>query len=211
MEFDLKYFQNFNAIIGCDEVGRGPLAGPVVGCAARVEVSSLQLLQDLGLTDSKKLTDKKREKIISELSIELIAHKKIDHKLFSYCLWEHGPEEIDQMNILQASLSAMKHSAQAVVSEKEIILIDGNKTFDLGHSQIESVVKGDSKSLVIGLASVIAKVYRDRLMRDYGEKYPGYGLEKHAGYPTKSHKEAISKLGITPIHRKTFKGVKEFV
>lgn len=211
MEFDLNYLNNFKAIIGCDEVGRGPLAGPVVGCAARVELSSLQLLKDLGLTDSKKLTDKKREKIINELSIELVAHKKINHQLFSYCLWEHGPEEIDQMNILQASLSAMKHSAQAIVSEKEIILIDGNKTFDLAHSEVESVVKGDSKSLVIGLASVIAKVYRDRLMRDLGEQYPGYGLERHAGYPTKAHKEAISQLGVTPIHRKTFKGVKEFI
>ena len=116
------------------------------------------------------------------------------------------------MNILQASLSAMKQASLSLnANEQDQILIDGNKTFTIENCRIDAVIKGDSKSRVIALASIIAKVYRDKLMQKYGKKYPGYGLENHAGYPTKFHKEAIIQLGVTPIHRKTFKGVKEFI
>lgn len=212
MQIDLNHFKNFQNIIGCDEVGRGPLAGPVVGCAVKVSVDAYLHLSDLGLDDSKKLTEKKREKIISELNIELIPFKNFNHKYFEYCLWEHSPSEIDDMNILQASLSAMKNATQTLKPKNsDKILIDGNKVFEIKDMHIDCVIKGDSKSRVISLASIIAKVYRDHLMKTYGVKYPGYGLENHAGYPTKAHKEAIMNLGVTPIHRKTFKGVKEFI
>ena len=212
MQLDLDYFKDFQNIIGCDEVGRGPLAGPVVGCAVRVYIDDYQNISDLGLDDSKKLTEKKREKIISQLDIELTPFKKFTHKYFEYCLWEHSSGEIDEMNILQASLSAMKNATQTLGPEKsDQILIDGNKVFEIKNTEIDFVIKGDSKSRVIALASIIAKVYRDQLMKEYGVKYPGYGLENHAGYPTKAHKQAIMNLGVTPIHRKTFKGVKEFI
>lgn len=211
MQLDLENFQKYQTIIGCDEVGRGPLAGPVVGCAVRVQKSNFSFLEGLGLNDSKKLTEKKRESIVEKLDLELTAFTPIDRTNFSYCIWEHSPEEIDELNILQASLSAMKNSAVSISKGEEKVLIDGNKTFEFPNVDIEYVIKGDSKSLVIGLASIIAKVYRDRLMKIFGEEFPGYGLESHAGYPTKFHKEAIAKLGVTPIHRKTFKGVKEFI
>jgi ribonuclease HII len=212
MQLDLNYFKKFRCIIGCDEVGRGPLAGPVVGCAVRVCVDHYNSLSSLNLDDSKKLTEKRREKIISELDLELSPFKKFTHKNFEYCLWEHSPAEIDEMNILQASLSAMKNAATTLdPNNSDQILIDGNKVYDIKGMHIDAVVKGDSKSRVISLASIIAKVYRDNLMKKYGEKYPGYGLESHAGYPTKAHKQAIVNLGVTPIHRKSFKGVKEFI
>lgn len=211
MQFDLNYFKNYQYIIGCDEVGRGPLAGPVVGCAVIIESGVLPLLKNLGLTDSKKLSDKKRESIINELEIKFELNKKVEYKNFSYCLWEHSPAEIDRINILQASLSCMSECANVLMQEKAITLIDGNKEFKNFLYPQETIVKGDSKSLAIGLASIIAKVYRDKLMKKYGLQYPGYGLEKHAGYPTKMHKEAIQNLGVTPIHRKSFKGVKEFI
>lgn len=211
MQFDLNYFENYQYIIGCDEVGRGPLAGPVVGCAVKINRDALSKLSELGLTDSKKLSDKKRADIIKKLQIKFLLNKKVNMPDFSFCLWEHSPIEIDEMNILQASLSCMSKCASTLMEESCITLIDGNKEFkEFTHPQA-AIVKGDSKSLAIGLASVIAKVYRDNLMKEYAEKFPGYGLEKHAGYPTKFHKEAIKNLGITPIHRKTFKGVKEFI
>lgn len=226
MHFDTPYLKKYNYLLGCDEVGRGPLAGPVVGCSTYLEKDSerlLNLFKKLGLTDSKKLTQKKRIEILTQLGID---YKNIqpfnvytvnvaDFK-FSFCLWEHTPAEIDEMNILAASLSCMKLSSNRLVekfqngkNQQGFTLIDGNKTFD-GLTANEAIVKGDSKSLMIGLASIIAKEYRDHLMEVLDEKYPGYGLKGHAGYPTKAHKEAIKKLGVTPIHRKTFKGVKEF-
>ena len=211
MQFDLNYLENYQYIIGCDEVGRGPLAGPVVGCAVKLPKSSLNFLSKLGLTDSKKLTEKKREKIIHELAISFELNKNIEHKLFNYCLWSLSPQEIDEMNILAASLSCMSKAAGLLMCDHSLTLIDGNKKFKEFLYPQEAIVKGDSKSLAIGLASIIAKVYRDNLMKELAIKYPGYGLESHAGYPTKKHKEAIINLGVTPIHRKTFKGVKEFI
>jgi len=212
MKFDLTYLKTHHHIIGCDEVGRGPLAGPVVGCAVKINSAQLKKLNRYGLNDSKKLTDKKRQLIIDSLKLKFDVFKPMDHLHFNYCLWQLEPIEIDKINILNASLECMRNASdQLTPSKSDIILIDGNKTFEQAVCKIEAVVKGDGKSLAIGMASIIAKVYRDNLMKDYALKYPGYGLENHAGYPTKLHKEAISKLGITPIHRKSFKGVKEYL
>jgi len=212
-------------VIGLDEVGRGPLAGPVVAAGAYFSGSHKQLeivleeLKKLKVTDSKKLSSKKRLKIISELgqSLEsLHAEKRIC--LFSgqieIYLFECAAELIDEINILQASLLAMKTCAERLASEhKAKAFFDGNKIpKDMAQNvECESIVKGDSKSALIGLASIFAKEYRDSLMEKYAADYPGYGFEKHAGYPTKMHLEAIKTYGVSPLHRKTFKGVREYI
>ncbi|MDD0852678.1 ribonuclease HII [Halobacteriovorax sp. GB3] len=223
IEFD--FLKEHKFISGCDEVGRGPLAGPVVGCSVGVStnVDLLELfdfLRGLGVTDSKKLTAKKRQKLLSDLSLgDLVSEKLYEInilKKFSvrFYIREISESLIDEINILNASLLTMKESFERIsTKETALLLIDGNKVpKDLDdYIDAKTIVKGDSKSVLIGLASVIAKEYRDDLMVKLGVKYPGYGLEKHAGYPTKMHKEAIAQFGITPIHRKSFKGVKEYV
>lgn len=203
-----------------DEVGRGPLAGPVV--AATVVVTDyekvLSILSETGIDDSKKLTEKKRKSILDNLQVHMEAGSKIEFKgplagLGYYSIVEIQADVIDEINILQASLKAMGDSLKIAKVGSGAWLIDGNKLpKEIPNKwRASTVVKGDSKSQLIGLASVIAKEYRDDLMIKLGNEYPGYGLENHAGYPTKFHKEAIEKLGPTPIHRKSFKGVKEFL
>jgi ribonuclease HII len=222
--FDLD-FCNANFLAGCDEVGRGPLAGPVVGTCVFIDKvyvteENLKMLIDLGVTDSKKLSAKKRIKILKELGIDFnLINQKVDMVInqnfkISFSTRVISNETIDEINILRASLKAMGDAFIDchATGETGKVLIDGNKLLELNLSEVEEefVIKGDSKSALIGLASIIAKEYRDQLMEKYGVTYPGYGLEKHAGYPTKAHKEAIVNLGVTPIHRKSFKGVKEF-
>jgi ribonuclease HII len=215
---DLDYLKKFPSIIGCDEVGRGPIAGPVNSCAVKISDSkTIEYLLSLNVTDSKKLSTKKRLIILDTLGVSLddikpmICHKLKSEKFeFEFCVGEKSPQEIDKINILQASLVSMKEASIELKSEDSIILIDGNKTFETPN-EIEAVVKGDSKSVVIALASIIAKEYRDKLMVEYSLVYPGYGLERHAGYPTVAHKAAVKELGVTPIHRKSFRGVKEFL
>lgn len=211
--FDQKYFESHQFIIGCDEVGRGPIAGPVVGCAVKLKnnFSFLQKLIELGVTDSKKLSAKKRVKILDELIIDknICCFKEYHLDNFSFVLWEHSPQEIDEMNILQASLSCMQNACEKLICKKSFVLIDGNQKFKNYNFPLETVVKGDSKSLAIALASIIAKEFRDNIMKDFDSIYPGYGLAGNAGYPTKAHKVAVKELGVTPIHRKSFKGVKE--
>ena len=213
--FEINYFEKYSAVIGCDEVGRGPIAGPVVGCAVILQhdLSFLKQLQDLGVTDSKKLTHNKRQKILQALNLNETVNccEQIDLDNFSYVLWEHSPQDIDQMNILNASLSCMSKAALKLLQKNTLVLIDGNQDFKDFPADTLPVVKGDSKSLAIGLASIIAKEFRDEKMRLLDQQYPGYGLAKHAGYPTAFHKEAVRKLGVTPIHRRSFKGVKEYV
>ena len=213
-----EYFKDYTGVIGCDEVGRGPIAGPVNACAVRIiSPKAIELLRDFNVTDSKKLTDKKRNLILEKLGIhvkDILTGKKYIYDLnglyFEYCVTEHSHEEIDQMNILKASLSAMKMASHVLAKKNELILIDGNKTFESDYN-VEAIVKGDSKMASIGMASIIAKVFRDEKMKEYDVLYPGYHLSKHAGYPTKEHKLAVEKIGPSPIHRKTFKGVKEFI
>lgn len=224
--FELKYLKkDHQFILATDEVGRGPLAGPVVSCAIRVVnnqnrlISFIKKLSESGVTDSKKLSSKKRIEIIEHYfgSVEKLKTNRelvLEKDLVSFVITEVGAKEIDELNILQASLFSMKKAVQKFGDcGSSVLLIDGNKTIkDLPETmECFPIVKGDSKSVLIALASIFAKEYRDQLMVKFGEKYPGYGLEKHAGYPTKAHLNAIKELGILDIHRKTFKGVKEHV
>lgn len=226
LDFDIEKASNLGPsffLAGLDEVGRGPLAGPVVAACAFWQGSleelkvDLHYLESLGVTDSKLIKDKQREEIVAKLSFPLREDqilKSPDQNLcrFQLIISEIDNLKIDEINILQASLLAMGNCWDRFFSkDRGKILIDGNKfPHNLKNDpRAETVIKGDQKSKLIGLASIVAKVYRDKLMKNYAKTYPGYGLERHAGYPTKAHKEAIIKLGITPIHRKSFKGVKE--
>lgn len=221
-QFDIEKIEaHHQYILGSDEVGRGPLAGPVVAASVAVSRDQLQefstFASTLGITDSKKLTDKKRLMIMNELGIDLDqlqVSKKYHHQFFEYSLAELTHEEIDKYNILWASMMAMDKSRESLkLSGKVLWLVDGNRApiEPMDNLDISCVVKGDQKSLCIALSSIIAKTYRDHLMSVLAKKYPGYGLDKHAGYPTATHREAIKNLGPSPIHRLSFKGVKEYV
>lgn len=184
-------------LAGVDEVGRGPLAGKVV--AAAVILDPAQAI--VGLNDSKKLTEKKRELLYTE----------IRHKAKSFAIAWATPEEIDQYNILQASLLAMSRAVHLLDVEPAFALIDGNRCpVDLP-CKSAPVVGGDGKVESIAAASILAKVYRDHEMIDLDQKYPGYGLAKHKGYPTKAHMEALQTLGVTPIHRRSFAPVAKLI
>ena len=176
---------------GSDEVGRGPLAGPVVAAA----VILTQDYKNARLNDSKKLS--------SSLMEEL--EKEIIEDAISYCVAECSPEKIDEINILNASFLAMHKSIEGLNQEPELLLIDGNKFKPYKDIPYQCIIKGDGVYMAIAAASILAKVYRDRLMRNAAQQYPGYGWETNAGYPTKKHREAIQKLGITPLHRKSFR------
>ena len=177
------------------------------------------------MTDSKKLTQVKRLKVITALGLDvekLVSSQKLNISLLgieglSFSLTEISNTKIDDINILQASLLAMSESFKncCVDLSKNYgeVLIDGNKYLKIDKKNIRetTLIKGDSRSVLIGLSSIVAKEFRDTLMKSFGRKYPGYGLEQHAGYPTKAHKDAIANMGPTPIHRRTFKGVKEYL
>lgn len=189
MEPTYSFDKNYIApIIGVDEVGRGPLAGPVVSAAIILNEEKIPN----GINDSKKLTKKKRELLNKDL---------IDNN--HYAIGIASVEEIDKLNILQASLLSMKRAILALDSKPGSILIDGNKLPDLSYNMFP-IIKGDSKSLSIAAASIVAKVFRDSLMEDLAIKYPGYHWENNSGYGTKQHLLALHNLGVTPIHRKTF-------
>jgi len=180
-------------IAGVDEVGRGPLAGPVV--AAAVILDPANPIE--GLADSKKLTALRREKLFDE----------IKSKSLAWCIARAEVEEIDEINILQASLLAMSRAVEGLPMRADHALVDGNKLPKLSCTA-EAIVKGDSKVAAISAASIIAKVARDREMAEMDELYPGYGFANHSGYPTKVHMQALQTLGVTPIHRRTFGPVK---
>ncbi len=222
-KIEFKTNQNI-FIAGSDEVGRGCLAGPVVAATVVFTSSNKKIpkvfntLSALGVTDSKKISRVKRRSILSQLDISFESLKqniKYNHNEFSFSICQQSPKEIDKINILQASLLSMKNSFELCWDKKSkgVWMIDGNKVPGFNEVLVnkKSVIKGDTKSLLIGLASVIAKEYRDNLMEKYECIYPGYGIEKNAGYPTKLHKDAIKVLGVTPIHRLSFKGVKEYI
>lgn len=181
-------------IAGTDEVGRGPLAGPVVAAAVILDPNN----PIEGLKDSKKLSERKRE----ELFI------LIQEKAKAFAIAEATVAEIDSLNILQASLLAMRRSVLALSVQPDHVLVDGNKVPDLPMSA-EAIIQGDARVPEIQAASILAKVTRDRLMQRLALQYPGYGLEKHKGYPTKAHCEALQQLGVTPIHRQSFGPVKK--
>lgn len=178
-------------ISGADEVGRGPLAGPVV-CAAVIMPLSPELLIE-GVDDSKKLSAKRREQL-SEL---------IKERALAYAITEISNEEIDEINILQATRKGMREALLALKIAPDAVLTDGNMTLDIPFPQ-QSVVHGDALSYSIGAASIIAKVYRDALMDKLAEAFPAYGFEKNKGYGTAAHIAAIKEAGVCPFHRRTF-------
>ncbi len=187
--------RGLRAVAGVDEVGRGPLAGPVV-CAA-VIMPLEEALRVPGVNDSKKLSPKKREQLAER--IRAVAR--------AYAVEEVSAAVIDEINILQATRLGMKRAVEKLSPPADMVLTDGNMTLDIALPQ-RSVVKGDALVYSIGAASILAKVYRDALMRDYAAQYPGYAFERNAGYGTAQHIRAIREVGICPIHRRTF--VKKF-
>lgn len=178
---------------GVDEVGRGPLAGDVV--AAAVILDPAQPIT--GLDDSKKLSEKQRERLFGE----------IQQKAQSFCIARATVAEIDRLNILQASLLAMHRAVQGLHLQPEHVWVDGNKIPRWTYPS-EAVVKGDSRVAAISAASILAKVTRDREMVAFDTVYPGYGFAGHKGYPTKLHMDALAELGVTPIHRTSFAPVR---
>ena len=195
--FENKAFQKgFSRIAGIDEAGRGPLAGPVVSAAVIIPIS----LQIPGISDSKKLTPKKRNYL----------YEKIYDLAVSVGIGIVDPLEIDRINILQAALLSMAMAVENLAPQPDFLLIDGIFLISSALPQ-EAIPKGDALSASIAAASIVAKVTRDRLMERYHQDYPQFGFSKHKGYPTKAHKEAIRKFGCCLIHRRSFKGVKEYL
>ncbi len=200
MEYDLWAYEmqagnnGYAKIAGIDEAGRGPIAGPVVSAA--VILPPLFPVKDID--DSKKLSSKKRAYLFD----------KIYEHAVSVGIGIVDPPEILRMNILYASLLSMKISVQNLEPQPDFLLIDGIFQIPYGLPQ-QAIPKGDSLSISIAAASIVAKVTRDRLMEKYHQEYPEFGFDRHKGYPTKEHKEAVRKFGCCPIHRKSFKGVRE--
>lgn len=189
-------FAKGQLIAGVDEAGRGPLAGPVVAAAVILDES----VDIQGLGDSKTISDKKRRLLASEIQQKSLA--------WSIAQVEHG--EIDEINILNASLLAMKKAVQGLSIEPDHVQVDGNRCPDLNCS-VESIVKGDALIAAIGAASILAKVSRDTLMIQMDECYPGYGFARHKGYPTREHSEAMERLGVCDIHRRSYAPVRKFL
>ncbi|MFL0796515.1 MAG: ribonuclease HII [Cellvibrionaceae bacterium] len=180
-------------LAGADEAGRGPLAGGVV--AAAVILNPAEPIE--GLDDSKKLSEKRRDALFEE----------IQAKALGFAIARASVDEIEELNILHASMLAMKRAVEALVPQPEYVLVDGNRLPKWTYSA-EAVVKGDSRVAAIAAASILAKVTRDRDMVALEEKYPGYGFAAHKGYPTKAHMLALEQLGPTPVHRASYGPVK---
>ena len=179
----------YSVIAGTDEAGRGPLAGPVYAAAV---ILPMGLVID-GLNDSKKLTEKKREALFDVICKEAL----------SYGIAFATPEEIDELNILNASQLAMRRAVAMLTPTPDLVLVDGNVAREFP-MDTKTVVKGDALSMSIAAASILAKVSRDRVMAELAKEYPQYQLEKHKGYPTPLHMNLVRELGPSPIHRKTF-------
>ena len=178
-------------IAGVDEVGRGPLAGPVVCAAVIMPLDEDKLV--IGVDDSKKLSEKKREQLAEEIKARALC----------YTIVEIDEKTIDEINILEATRLGMKKAIESLEIPPETVLTDGNMTIDT-HFPQHSVVHGDALSYSIGAASIIAKVYRDHLMDEFAKTYPHYGFEKNKGYGTAAHIQGIKEHGLCPIHRRTF-------
>jgi len=188
--------EGFQFVAGVDEAGRGPLAGPVYAAAVIFEKGT----EIAGINDSKKLSEKKRE----------LLYDVIKEKALSYAIVSVNEKEIDEINILNASLKAFSLAVEKLDKKPDYVLFDGNRAPDM-NIPFETVVKGDAKVQAIAAASILAKVERDRYITEMDKVYPAYGFAKHKGYPTKEHKEAVAKYGPSPIHRLTFRGVSEYV
>ena len=186
----------YKVIAGADEVGRGPLAGPVVTCACIMPLNNEDLID--GVWDSKKLTPRKREELFN----------KIIDKAIDYSIEFISEKEIDNINILNATKKCMANSINNLKVKPDVVIVDALDNLDT-KAKIFPLIHGDVLSYSVGCASILAKVTRDRFMEDLAKQYPEYGFESHKGYGTKAHIEAIKKYGACPIHRKTF--IKHFV
>ena len=184
--------RGFKFICGVDEAGRGPLAGPV--CAAAVIFPETCIID--GINDSKKLSERKREALFDVIT----------EKAVSYCIAYGTLQEIEEFNILEATFLAMKRAVEGLKIPVDFAIIDGNRTPKNFEIPCQTVVKGDSKSISVAAASILAKVSRDRLMLEYDRQYPQYGFKKHKGYGTKEHTEKIREFGPSEIHRLSFLG-----
>lgn len=191
---NLNYESQYTGrIAGVDEAGRGPLAGPVVAAAVILDINNIPQ----GLNDSKKLSERRREALYVDITAR--AH---------YSIGIAEPEEIDRINVLAATMAAMGRAVLGLSIRPDAVLVDGNRAPDFG-IPARTVIKGDSESLSIAAASIIAKVTRDRLMQQAERRFPGYGLAQHKGYPTKIHKDALTKIGVSPIHRRSYAPVRD--
>lgn len=190
LEFEKEALaKGYKSVCGVDEAGRGPLAGPV--CAAAVILPEGVIIE--GVNDSKKLSEKKRESLFDV----------IREQALSYSIAYATVDEIEEINILNATMLAMRRAIDGLEINADYAMIDGNKIPPID-IDAECIVKGDAKSMSIACASILAKVSRDRLLYKYAEEYPMYGFDKHKGYGTKVHREAILKYGPCPYHRKSF-------
>ncbi|MEK2065740.1 ribonuclease HII [Vibrio parahaemolyticus] len=189
-----EYPQGYQLIAGVDEVGRGPLVGDVVTAAVILDPNN----PIEGLNDSKKLSEKKRLELLPE----------IKEKALAWAVGRCSPEEIDELNILQATMVAMQRAIAGLKVQPDLVLIDGNRCPELPMDS-QAVVKGDLRVAEISAASILAKVVRDQEMEELDKQYPQFGFAKHKGYPTKAHFEAIEQHGVISEHRKSFKPVKK--
>ncbi|MCE5299462.1 MAG: ribonuclease HII [Spirochaetia bacterium] len=196
--FDAAYNKP-GVLAGVDEAGRGPWAGPVVVAAVILDPAMVQTLRSVN--DSKKITEKKRESL----------YDIVVSACLTYSITEASNKVIDSSNILKVTLDSMAAAVRGLKTAPQLVLIDGNKCPQMEGVKLEAVVDGDAKSLSIAAASILAKVHRDRLMRNFDREYPGYGFAAHKGYGTKKHMEALEKKGITPIHRVSYKPVKQYL
>lgn len=192
--FELAF--NVERMAGVDEVGRGPLAGPVVAAAVILDPAR----PVAGLKDSKKLSEARRE----------VLAEQIRECALAWSLGRAEAEEIDNINILQASLLAMQRAVEGLLVAPQLVLVDGNRCPQLDYPA-QAVIKGDDRVPAISAASILAKVVRDREMLDMDQRYPGYGFAQHKGYPSKQHLEALARLGVTPIHRRCYAPVRRIL
>ena len=183
-------------VAGVDEAGRGPLAGPVIAAAVILDPEH----PVAGLRDSKKLTETRRAALFDEITGNALA----------WAVGRAEVEEIDSINILQATLLAMRRAVEHLVPEADAVLVDGNQCPQLA-CPVQAIIKGDDKVAAISAASIIAKVSRDREMLELDSLYPGYGLARHKGYPSRMHLEALQNLGVTPIHRRSYAPVRRLL
>lgn len=188
-EYDSQYYEKYRLVCGCDEAGRGPLAGDVFASAVIFDKDTVIE----GINDSKKLSEKKREMLFEEIT----------QKALYWTVKTATVQEIEQLNILNSAMLAMKRAVEALPVTPDICIIDGNKTPDL-QTKALAVVGGDAKSQCVAAASILAKVSRDRYMLEMSQLYPNYRFEKHKGYGTKLHYEMIDRFGECPIHRSSF-------
>lgn len=193
-DLELLHIEDTKLICGVDEVGRGPLAGPVVAAAAVFRSN----YQNPHFKDSKKLSARRREELFEYIKCEAV----------SWAIVSVGHHRIRELNIREASKLAMSLAVKRI--KADLVLVDGNMRIDTKIPQ-KTIIGGDASQVQISAASILAKVYRDRLMQVLDLKYPGFGLAQHAGYPTAAHREAIASVGPCKIHRVTFRGVKEFL